>query len=385
MIRFKMVVAASLIALLFASITLPKAVFAAGNTCTWTGASNTSWGTAGNWTSCGGTVPQNGDSLVFDDSVLSSSVSLTNNLTNLQVGSISFINNSINTYTINGNAISLSGGVSSTGVIGDSLHLGVTLTADQTFSTQTGLHVGISSANLVIGSHALTIDGGGSVSIDSPIVGGGTLALNSTGSWGLLGQDSPNFTGIVDIRAETRLIINAAQSQALGTAAVTVHDTGVLQESVNVSANTYVLGNNITMQGDGDNGSNHGAINVHDFTGTGTSTLTLTGTITLTNNAKADLDDANLNIQSQPVGCGFSITKSAGSSGAGGNLTGNLTGTCAVVTTATTTPTTTTSISAPNTGYGQPSAPSRLVLALSLISLTVVVAGLGLLRRQHAD
>lgn len=41
----------------------------AGNTCTWTGAVNQNWTTAGNWNNCGGVYPDGADAVVFNGSV----------------------------------------------------------------------------------------------------------------------------------------------------------------------------------------------------------------------------------------------------------------------------------------------------------------------------
>ena len=45
---------------------VPTLTHAAADTCTWTGAVNSSWSNGGNWSGCdNGNVPQSGDALVF--------------------------------------------------------------------------------------------------------------------------------------------------------------------------------------------------------------------------------------------------------------------------------------------------------------------------------
>ena len=46
-------------------LALPPAqvALAAGNTCVWTGATDSDWNTAGNWTACGGNAPDAGDNV----------------------------------------------------------------------------------------------------------------------------------------------------------------------------------------------------------------------------------------------------------------------------------------------------------------------------------
>ncbi len=64
----------------FATMGFGGVAHATPNTCVWTGATNTSMATAGNWTGCGG-APQAGDIIKFDTLVPTASpVSLTNNL-----------------------------------------------------------------------------------------------------------------------------------------------------------------------------------------------------------------------------------------------------------------------------------------------------------------
>jgi hypothetical protein len=316
----------SLLTLAVGLLTIHPAVYAAGNTCTWTGATNTSWGTASNWSGCGGTIPQNGDNLVFDTTSLSTDTILTNSISSLQVGSISFTGSGSNSYTITGNDITLAGGFSDSTCSFNALSVGVTLSADQTF-TATGCSpsIGLSSKSMNLGSHHLTLNGSQGIDMESPIVGDGTITISTTTQpFTFFDANSPSFSGRLNI-SNTRLIFNVAQPQALGTADITINDGAVLQESFNTSG-SYSLSNNITLVGDG--GGNNGAINLHDFTGSGTSTVTFTGVITLTGNAKIDLDNANATFFSRPVGCGYTISKSAGSSGSGGSLTGNLAGAC---------------------------------------------------------
>ncbi|HSW90364.1 MAG TPA: hypothetical protein VLF64_00010, partial [Candidatus Saccharimonadales bacterium] len=314
------------LALAFVALSASHPVYAAGANCTWTGAVNTSWNTAGNWSSCNGTRPQNGDNLIFDTTSLASNKILNNNISNLSVGSITFTGGGSHNYTVMGNDITLSNGFSDSTCNFNSLDIGITLSADQSF-TATGCSpsIGTSSKDLNIGSYHLTLNGSQGIDMESPFVGDGTITISTTTHpFTFFDADSPNFSGHINI-SDTRLIFNVAQPDALGTADITINDDAVLQESYNTS-NSYTFDNDITLIGDG--GGNNGAINLHDFTGSGTSTLTFTGKVTLTGDATIDLDNANAIFLSRPVGCGYTITKSAGSGGSGGSLIGNLTGSC---------------------------------------------------------
>lgn len=298
----------------------------AANSCTWTGATNTFWGTASNWSGCGGTFPQNGDSLVFNTTFVASPSNglLYNDISDLQVSSILFTGSGMYGFNITGDDISLNASLADISDSSNNLNLTTTLTNDATFTVgPVGLlNLGSSSNSLTIGNHSVTVIGG-RFQFEGPIIGTGTINFNTSTTANFMNGNSPSFSGPVKINGG-RMIINAADEHPLGTGPLTISYGGILQESFN-TASTYTLSNDITMEGDG--GGNNGAINLHDFTG-GTSTLTLTGNLTLTGDAKIDLDNANMIVLSRPTGCGSTITKSGGSSGSGGSLTGNLTGSC---------------------------------------------------------
>ncbi|MDB5166836.1 MAG: transporter [Candidatus Saccharibacteria bacterium] len=86
---------------------------AAGNTCTWTGATNNNFSTATNWSNCASGAPTNGDNLVFDATALTASQTLNNNITGLTTGTILFsgANTNFYSYTITGNSITIGGNV----------------------------------------------------------------------------------------------------------------------------------------------------------------------------------------------------------------------------------------------------------------------------------
>jgi autotransporter-associated beta strand protein len=68
-------------ALFLVALCLPGAVFAAADTCTWTGSSSGNWASAANWGGCdNGNVPESGDSLIFPGNT-PFTTSMVNNLT----------------------------------------------------------------------------------------------------------------------------------------------------------------------------------------------------------------------------------------------------------------------------------------------------------------
>jgi hypothetical protein len=367
-----------LVALLFAAVP----VYASPNNCTWTGATSTNWNTSTNWSGCGSVVPQNGDNLIFNKSSLSGPTNLTNNISSLQVGSVQFSGSNSFGFIIGGNSITIAGGISDTSSgSSDTLGVGITLSASQTFSAASGSLLSIANGgSLTVGANTLAISGG-RVDFDGPIIGTGTLNFNTSYTANFLDYNSPSFSGPININGG-RVIINAAETTPLGTGPLTITNGAVLQQSVN-SLGTYTIANPITMVGDG--GGGNGAINIHDFSGGSASTVNFTGAITLTGNTFIDLNGDNADFVSHPSGCGYSIAQSSG-----GSLSGNLTGACTVASgsgTSGITNTTTTSAdpaAAPATGYGQPSS-YRDVTILIVLSLITLCLGLRLSNKNYSQ
>jgi hypothetical protein len=128
----------SFVAAFLLSLTSMFAVYvpqahAAIQTCAWTGAINTSFGTAGNWTGCGGSVPLNGDIIKFKQ--LSTTGSGTQyNLTNNLSGSVRFSGIIIDVTQTTANIVDK---YSMTGVDGLQLATGATITTTGTLNTET--------------------------------------------------------------------------------------------------------------------------------------------------------------------------------------------------------------------------------------------------------
>ncbi|HVV66867.1 MAG TPA: hypothetical protein VHB72_02205 [Candidatus Saccharimonadales bacterium] len=368
----------------FGAVIASGTAAAAGSTCTWTGSGDgTSWSDSGNWSGCGG-EPQNGDSLAFDSSGLSTDTFLSNDLSNLQVGSITFSGSGPYGYIINGNAISLNNGIldsAPSNVTG--LNLAITLTSNQTFITTSAtgtLDVGNSTFN--IGSYNLQVGGAGWTQIDAAIVGSGTMAFNGNASaiYLLYGNNS-GFSGPVNIAGGT-LIINAGYTDPLGTSHVTIANGATLQESINANG-TYTVANPITLAGNGANNASYGAgaLIVHGYSASGT--VNFTGPITLAGNATVGLVGANASITGSVSGCGYNLSTATGASG---TLTGTLAGSCG------SNPGTNSSNSgitdpssapaAPNTGYGRPLGFDPIAAVLVVGSTITMGTGLAVIYCQ---
>jgi hypothetical protein len=324
-------------------------------TCTWTGATNNNFNTAGNWTGCNSAAPQpgDGDSLVFNQP--SSSTTLTNDITGLTLNSITFQGSNSGNFTIAGNAISLAGGITVTSHIGNGFQVPLTLTAPQTFA---GPGV-FSTSSLNVGTNALTVSDG-PFSFDS-VSGSGAITLNGPVQGqavvpGLsFGGSSPNYSGTITIASGQTLTVTADTGN-LGTASIVVQNGGTL--SLNGAADTASFSNNISVAGTGMNG--YGAITScldlgqacgednHNTTLNLTGALTLTGDTQIANGAfagsqnPAPVGSATFNLTGALTTNGHTITVVPNSNTI---LAGNL-----VVTASKTTPTTT--AKTPNTGFG---------------------------------
>jgi autotransporter-associated beta strand protein len=207
----------------------------------WSGAVNGNWDTAtANWVNNGSsTVYQNGNLVIFDDSVLSNTtVSLSATLS----PSVVIFNNSVKRYSFSGNSI---GGTCGITLFGSSM---VTLNGVNTFTGGTTLNNGtiVLGNGSALGTGAITANGGtlkwnyisgnaniannivvnGSVTLDTsagnwtqngPITGSGTITRGVSGNLSLyLAGDNSGFTGTYQDQnngnAVTRFSANTAGS-----------------------------------------------------------------------------------------------------------------------------------------------------------------------------
>lgn len=278
--------------------------------CTWTGASSNNFNTAGNWSSCNSTVPQTGDNLVFNVSSLSANTTLTNNISSLSVGTISFTGTNANsyTYTIAGNAMTVSGNMS---VVSGYPTINVNLTLGANLAiTGTGLFLGDGSnaPALAMNSHNLTLGTGS----DTPtvysfgtITGSGNISLLQGANY--YPHDNSGWTGALSIANGASALIASEEGMGTSSSTVTIASGGYLGLCGLEGAS---LPQNITVAGVG-NGTS-GAIGAFVSCGmnSGNSTtpaqVTLTGTLTLT--ANTTIFSADTTTISGPVSGAYTIS-----------------------------------------------------------------------------
>jgi len=111
-------------------------------TCVWTGATDTHFNTAGNWSSCNSTVPQNGDTISFNMATAATYESpIDNNIVGLNVAGINITGagSSNKSYVLSGNMLTLSGPITETQTSGQLwLGLDITLGVDITYTSGLG-------------------------------------------------------------------------------------------------------------------------------------------------------------------------------------------------------------------------------------------------------
>lgn len=258
------------------------------DTCTWTGTTDSNFSTATNWSGCSGAAPVNGDSLVFDHSIITSgnvgsgyAWSLNNDISNLSVGSITFQGSSSNGYyfTLTGNGITVTNGISVAGE-SDSATLPLTVSGNQTFNLTTG---------------SLTL---------AAIFGSGNIAV--TGSSIMTINSSPSYTGTITASSTTILTLYADTSTFDFGGSVVVDSGAVLGLADSIGTNVS-FAVPLTIGGNGTALTPNGALNLTGYTG---NTITLSSPITLTSNVQVTGDNS-LNVTGSVTG-NYTITPAAG-------------------------------------------------------------------------
>lgn len=270
-----------MLALLFLSPVLEAA------TKTWTGGGvNANWSTAANWSPSGGPVA--GDDLVFPAGALQ----LTNN--NDTAAGTSYntlsITGAASGYTLNGNGIQLAAGLSADNGGVNSIALGITLGASQTFSFagqrtifEGAIALGASTLTLSPSSTGLAeiragISGTGGVTVTgSGIISVSTTACTYSGPTNVSGYLSVSATGL-NVASAVTVTGSGAQLQMTNSASVgpLTMNSGSLLELFGGGTDQIGSVTNLTMQA----GS---TFDLGFYSATNYSQLNVSGTATLNN------------------------------------------------------------------------------------------------------
>jgi fibronectin-binding autotransporter adhesin len=308
-------------------ISVPAALAAGPYTCTWTGATDDNFSTAGNWSGCNSAAPQPGDNdnLVFSVTGLSQDTTLTNDITGLNVGTITFsgTNGGDFSYIIAGNAFSLSSGITDnstiTGTALPSIEAAITLTASQTFSLTTSDDLSISSVNLGTNNLTLSNSNAEGEMLIGTVAGSGELLTDPSQSAGFyeVTQASPDFTGSTSVGAGD---LGIGDPGALGSGSITVDNgatlTGIFESKDVTIANPLTIdGNGINVAGIAGalNFNNDCPSNLSNTSCVNDGIVTISGPVTLTGDSTVGTD-ATANFTGGVSG-GFTLTIASGFTG----------------------------------------------------------------------
>ncbi len=213
----------------------------------WSGASDTLWTTAGNWVS--GVVPSSGNSIQFGNLSIANLSTVLNS--NFNIFSL-IITNPTGAISIGGaNTLAITNGINmSVATQPLTITVPVVLGAAQTWTVTNGVALNVSGN--VSGSAALTVAGGGTVTLG----GTNTYTGNTTVSAGTLSVTGP-YTGAV---AGTTFLANGGSlAFSLGSGAANFYGDGYAN-SPQIGENTAAT---LTLQS--------GTLNINSRTGAGTS------------------------------------------------------------------------------------------------------------------
>ena len=284
-------------ALLLAAALAPQANAEVTANSSWTGATSTDWGVAGNWTAG---VPGAADIAFFDSNF--TSVNQPNLNGNRTVGEVNMTSTVTQNVTIINNTLTLNG-VAGTGIQLDNSAFTLTIDSNVTVantqnwinnSTLAGNSLTVSGA-VNLNNQILSVGGVGNTLLSAAIVsGGGSVVINSTGTTTFSGTNT--YDGGTTVNAGTLLITgNSGGADGLitvnsggtlggnniagGNAGITVNAGGNLSPGVGGNT-TAVLTNQgqLTLAA-----ASNFRIDINGTTvGTGYDQLTTNGAVTLT-------------------------------------------------------------------------------------------------------
>ncbi len=207
------------------------------------------WTSPQNWV--GDVAPTAGDDLVFPATALRMTA------TNDFPGGTAFhsIRISGSNWTLNGNAVSLAAGITTTGASGaNTVALPLTLTAPQAFFSGTaGSDLVLSGATIDNGGFALTVDGPGDAFFSGgSVVGAGGLVKNGGGQF-ILGDTAPDgYTGGTTVNGGALFLDGAAGNSVVGPLTVGGGSTGPTKAIARLALSNQVADSAaVTVNGSG--------------------------------------------------------------------------------------------------------------------------------------
>ena len=295
-------------------------VFAAADTCTWTGTTSANWSVGSNWSGCdNGGVPENGDTLVFPASA--SNKTTNNNLSSLQVAAITFSGSG---YTIGGNAFTITS------------NLGITATQSATISANvtynTGSHVNFYPASgttlTLSGSSAFSMSSfyetnigtslyTGTVDFTGNITGSSASQFIVVGGAKAIVRGATNTYTATQVGAEANGVFECRSATCFGNAANTVYMGGGVVDIYNAATYTNPIITSTATADDSILRAHAGVI--------------MSGSATINDDLSIDQQAASSLELSGTITNNSSITTQADQVGGDTRLTGQVNGTGALI------------------------------------------------------
>jgi autotransporter-associated beta strand protein len=208
---------------------------AAAETLTYVGPNGGQWSVPANWSPAQG--PADGDDLVFNTALTATD----QDLPNLEVRSLTFVNDSM--HTVSGNAFRLTHGLSKAGIGGVSIPAGITISQGQTWSILGGA---VSLGSLEFENATLELTGDGTQCSIGPVTGTG--GITKSGAHTLDLTSSGTFAGPVTVDAGMLLIGHPNSLGAVGAGnGTTINANATLR----VNSTVTTLGEPLTLNGAG--------------------------------------------------------------------------------------------------------------------------------------
>ncbi len=286
--------------------------FASAASLQWTGGGDgTTFADTANWST--GVAPQNGDNVTFDITGLTEQKVLNNDISGLSLAGITFTGNAANyyAYTLQGNALTLSGNVQNTitGANADyvtpSIQNNLTLAGPVTVSK---VNIGTTGTTLNLQANQLTFSGaaGCGTSLTSNLSGSGML--NITGAKINVSGANASYTGPINVTGSASIGADSFGTSAQGTTVSGAGTLAVVHTTNKTSAEPFTLG------GTGWIGATQNYISGCAGGSGPASTLTLTGGVTLTSNFLYNGEN-NLKINAPYTANGHTFTVKSGAEG----------------------------------------------------------------------
>jgi autotransporter-associated beta strand protein len=194
---------------------------------TWTGQGTSSnWSNSNDWAS----APSDGNSLIFDGTARTSN----SNNTLTSVGSLTF-RDTAGAFTLSGNALTVTGGITNYSTNTQTINLNLTLGAAQQFNAANGnIAVG---GTIATGGNTLTVAGAANTTLSGAISGLGALAKNDSGTLMLSGNNS--YSGGTTVGGGTLVV---AHVHGLGTGALTINNSATTRLQAGLTAPVQLPG-----------------------------------------------------------------------------------------------------------------------------------------------